>query len=147
VELLHAFHRIVADGAFLQRYRDGNDPIAQGPKVRMTRRWRRQSRANPSLNIFPASWENTGNFARFGVHWPKTGLRKGCNPVSFWANSLRSEQGKFFSLTEKQIGRSGSPLNSSGKADTAPLKSVAQPRLGTQPALRSNFRTQNTFTI
>ena len=113
----------------------------------VTQRWRRQSRANPSLNIFPASWENTGNFARFGVHWPKTGLRKGCNPVSFWANSLRSEQGKFFSLTEKQIGRSGSPLNSSGKADTAPLKSVAQPRLGTQPALRSNFRTQNTFTI
>lgn len=28
VELLHAFHRIVADGVFLQRYRDENDPTA-----------------------------------------------------------------------------------------------------------------------
>jgi len=33
-----------------------------------TPRWRRQSRANPSLDAkFPASWENTGNFARLSL--------------------------------------------------------------------------------
>jgi len=46
-------------------------PVSCGAGVRprngsfLTRRWRRQSRANPSLEPkFPASCENTGNFAR-----------------------------------------------------------------------------------
>src|SRR3954470_12413365 len=34
----------------------------------LTRRWRRESRANPSLGLkFRASWENTGNFVLWGL--------------------------------------------------------------------------------
>ena len=37
-----------------------------GPSSHLTQRWRRQSRANPSLNPqFPASWVDTGTFVRF----------------------------------------------------------------------------------
>ncbi len=44
----------------------------------VTPRWRRQSRANPSLNAeFPASREFTGNFIDSGPHGASTSEKKG----------------------------------------------------------------------
>ena len=49
-----------------------------------TRRWRRQSRANPSLNAeFPASREFTGNFIDSGIGGASEAAKKGMKSVSY----------------------------------------------------------------
>jgi hypothetical protein len=63
----------------------------------MTLRWRRQSRANPSLEPpqFPASWENTGNFIRFWRSAAHTVGKQAVESASYEDNSLRSLTGNF----------------------------------------------------
>jgi hypothetical protein len=71
---------------------------APGPSTRngldRTRRWRRQSRANPSLKPkFPASWENTGNFVRLGLRGRLLARNAGLNTIAYDPIPYASEQG------------------------------------------------------
>ena len=55
---------------------------SEGLRVRMTPRWRRQSRANLSLEPkFPASRENTGNFIDSELSSASTRAKKAINSV------------------------------------------------------------------
>ena len=75
---------------------DGDDRTAQGLKVRMTRRWRGESRANPSLlGRFPGNSEKYRELCRFRPSWrlfaPKTSLMS----VTCKAIPWTGEQGIF----------------------------------------------------
>ena len=64
-----------------------------------TRRWRRQSRANPSLEPkFPASRENTGNFIHFGLGAHQRQAKRGAEPGTYRPIPYASEQGIFCAL-------------------------------------------------
>ena len=65
----------------------------------LTRRWRRQSRANPSLNAeFPASREFTGNFIDSGPPARQQQPKKGIKSERYEPIPYASEQGIFCSL-------------------------------------------------
>src|SRR5438270_5618510 len=64
----------------------------------VTRRWRRESRANPSLAKFPASWENTGNFARLGPRVRLLARNPVPNSMAYDPIPYASEQGIYFRL-------------------------------------------------
>src|SRR6202049_173534 len=63
----------------------------------MTRRWRGESAANSSLKLpkFPASWENTGNFADSGLSGAWEAAKKDTKSVSYAPIPYASEQGIF----------------------------------------------------
>jgi hypothetical protein len=62
----------------------------------MTPRWRKESRANPSLDPkCPASWENTGNFVDSGLHGASKAAKNGATSVSYGPIPYASEQGIF----------------------------------------------------
>jgi hypothetical protein len=66
------------------------------PSSHVTRRWRRQSRANPSLEPkFPASRENTGNFIHFGLGAHQRQAKRGAEPGTYRPIPYASEQGIF----------------------------------------------------
>ena len=74
----------------------------------MTHRWRRQSRANPSLNAeFPASREFTGNFIDSGPHGASTSEKKGIKSECYEPIPYASEQGIFCGLAGNLNRRSG----------------------------------------
>jgi hypothetical protein len=60
-----------------------------------TRRWRKQSRANPSLNgaNFPASWENTGNSSDSGLGDANLPAKRLKGSMAYKQNSLRHGTG------------------------------------------------------
>jgi hypothetical protein len=73
-----------------------------------TLRWRRQSRANPSLNAeFPASREFTGNFIDSGPHGASTSEKKGIKSGRYEPIPYTSEQGIFCGLAGNLNRRSG----------------------------------------
>jgi hypothetical protein len=73
-----------------------------------TPRWRRQSRANPSLNAeFPASREFTGNFIDSGPHGASTAAKKGIKSARYEPIPYASEQGIFCGLAGNLNRRSG----------------------------------------
>jgi len=67
--------------------------------VCMTLRWRRQSRANPSLVAhFPASWENTGKFIDSGPAARQRRPKMGIESEPYGPIPYASEQGIFYRL-------------------------------------------------
>jgi len=74
----------------------------------MTQRWRRQSRANPSLNAeFPASREFTGNFIDSGPPARQQQPKKGIKSERYEPIPYASEQGIFCGLAGNLNRRSG----------------------------------------
>jgi len=81
---------------------------AVGSSSHLTPRWRRQSRANPSLNAeFPASREFTGNFIDSGPHGASTAAKKGIKSERYEPIPYASEQGIFCGLAGNLNRRSG----------------------------------------
>ena len=77
-------------------------------EVRLTPRWRGQSRANPSLNPnFPASRENAGNFVDSGVNGASKAAKKAAKSVFYELIPDAPEQGIFGARAGNLIGRSG----------------------------------------
>src|SRR6202040_616589 len=65
----------------------------------VTPRWRRQSRANPSLKPeFPASWENTGNSVRLGLRVRLLVRNRAAESITYDAIPYASEQGIYLGL-------------------------------------------------
>jgi hypothetical protein len=65
-----------------------------------TPRWRRESRANPSLNPkFPASWENTGNFIDLDLGDASTVAKNAVQTVRYEQIPYAPQQGIFRRLT------------------------------------------------
>jgi hypothetical protein len=87
-------------------------PLSNAPTVEvrfaLTHCWRRQSRANPSLNAeFPASREFTGNFIDSGPHGASTAAKKGIKSERYEPIPYASEQGIFCGLAGNLNRRSG----------------------------------------
>jgi hypothetical protein len=74
----------------------------------LTPRWRRQSRANPSLKPkFPASRENTGNFIDSGLGRASTVEKTSIISILYGPIPYASEQGIFYGLAGNLNRRSG----------------------------------------
>jgi len=117
----------------------------------MTRWWRRQSRANPSLNAeFPASREFTGNFIDSGPHGALTSEKKGIKSERYEPIPYASEQGIFCGHAGNLNRRSGKfPLRSGNPAlvrylgrpdrpirSSREISNVAEKQRGTPPDAR-----------
>jgi hypothetical protein len=82
---------------------------------RLTRRWRRQSRANSSLSRNSlASREFTGNFIDSGLRGASMAAKKGIKSERYEPIPYASEQGIFCGLAGNLNQRSGKFLPSSG---------------------------------
>jgi len=82
--------------------------VAMKSGLHMTRRWRRQSRANPSLKPkFPASRENTGNFIDSGLGRASTVEKTSIVSILYGPIPYASEQGIFYGLAGNLNRRSG----------------------------------------
>src|SRR5947207_15144058 len=85
----------------MQKKIESSSRCNAGPRIRFefsaTQRWRRQSRANPSLNAeFPASREFTGNFIDSGPPARQQQQKKGIKTTRYEPIPYASEQGICF---------------------------------------------------
>ena len=69
----------------------GGQALSRGTESLQTLRWRKQSRANPSLEWgeFPASWENTGNSSDSGLDDANLPAKRLKWSMTYKENSLR----------------------------------------------------------
>jgi len=126
-------------------------PPEPGRGSHVTPRWRRQSRANPSLNAeFPASREFTGNFIDSGPHGALTSEKKGIKSERYEPIPYASEQGIFCGHAGNLNRRSGKfPLRSGNPAlvrylgrpdrpirSSREISNVAEKQRGTPPDAR-----------